>query len=835
MEPYRHRIDRLFEHWGRIVVRHPLKMLLGVLCFTAAFVIHLPGIGLESSNESYFHPNNPTLIDYKAFREQFGREDRLIVAVGSRAGLNRMFLERLKAFHAALEERVPFLSEVTSLVNVRDIRGDEEGLRVEPLLGTLPATEEGLDRLRGRIMDSPLYRNYLISADGRTVAVLVEALAFSPEEDGEDLIAGFGKAGEEFQPAHQDRIPLKPGENEAVLREVRKVVAEFDSPEFPLRLGGGPVFEAFFKEAMTRDLAVFLTLAFLTVGLLLFVLFHRLSGLLLPLLVVTLSLLSTLGLMAATGTRFTLPITILPSFILSVGVGDSVHILVIYFRRFDEMGEQAEAIAYSLGHSGLPVVMTTMTTAAGLFSFGTSGMAPIAHLGIFAGIGVLMALGYTLVLLPALLALWPMKQRGSHSIAEKRSGGLDRILEGFATLAIRHAWAIVVSSVLLVMLSLAGLSMLRWSQNFLAWLPPRLDVRTNTEFIDRELGGSIPLEIVIDTGDENGVQRPRVMQGLDALARSAMAYRTQQDEALIQKSYSVVEVVKETHRALHENREEFYDLPASRELIAQELLLFENGGGKDLEHLVDSQFRKARLTLIAPFRDAVDYVHFVESISQEAPSILGQGVKMVVTGTMTLFTQMLHQMMLSMTRSYLIAGGVITLMMMVLIGSIRLSVVTLVVNFLPILLVLGLVMGFSGIRLDISTLLLGSIALGLAVDDTIHFFHNFRRYYGEIPDTARAIRETLLSSGRAMLFTTLVLVAGFWLFMFATLQNNFNFGLLTGIVLILALAADFLLAPALLTLIGRTRAGRGIYARWCDTTSLRSSAPGEGIGDGDRK
>jgi len=132
---------------------------------------------------------------------------------------------------------------------------------------------------------------------------------------------------------------------------------------------------------------------------------------------------------------------------------------------------------------------------------------------------------------------------------------------------------------------------------------------------------------------------------------------------------------------------------------------------------------------------------------------------------------------------------------MLLIGSIRLGLLSMVINFSSILITMGLIMGFAGIRLDVFTLLIGSIALGLAVDDTIHFFHNFRRYYGETRDVREAVRRTMLTAGRAMLFTTLVLVTGFLLFMLATLNNVFNFGLLTGITLILALLADFLLAP----------------------------------------
>ncbi|MCZ6730163.1 MAG: efflux RND transporter permease subunit, partial [SAR324 cluster bacterium] len=282
------------------------------------------------------------------------------------------------------------------------------------------------------------------------------------------------------------------------------------------------------------------------------------------------------------------------------------------------------------------------------------------------------------------------------------------------------------------------------------------------------------------------------------------------------KTNSVVDVLKEINKALNENRDEYYTVPQNRQLIAQELLLFENSGSDDLENVVDSQLGKARLSLIVPWDDTEVYVDFVRDLRREAESRLAEFATVTITGELNLFTQMIFTMMQSMAQSYLIAVVVITIMMMLLVGSFRIGLLSMIANLAPIVLTMGLIMGYFDIRLDVFTLLIGSIALGLAVDDTIHFFHNFRRYYGEGKSVQEAVRETLLTTGRAMMFTTLVLVIGFWLFMFATLNNVFNFGLLTGIALLFALAADFLLAPAMLTLVIRSSYGRTLTERWCN-------------------
>ena len=323
------------------------------------------------------------------------------------------------------------------------------------------------------------------------------------------------------------------------------------------------------------------------------------------------------------------------------------------------------------------------------------------------------------------------------------------------------------------------------------------------------------LELVVDTGEENGLYDPELLRSMDSLTEFSSRFINYEGVQLVGKTFSVVDILKETHQALNENRPEFYSIPDDRNLVAQELLLFENSGSEDLEDVVDGRFSMARFTFKTRNDDAARYVSVLADIETEAQRLIGGQAKLTVTGRRALFTSMIDKMMADMRESYLIAGVVITIMMMILIGSFRIGVLSMAVNFLPILITLGLVMGLvTGISLDVHNLVIGSISLGLAVDDTIHFFHNFRRYFAETGNVREAVRQTLLTTGRAMLFTTIVLVLGFWLFMASTLKLNFNFGLLTGLTLIFALLSDFFLAPALLEIMIRTRHGLSLAKRW---------------------
>jgi predicted RND superfamily exporter protein len=308
------------------------------------------------------------------------------------------------------------------------------------------------------------------------------------------------------------------------------------------------------------------------------------------------------------------------------------------------------------------------------------------------------------------------------------------------------------------------------------------------------------LEILVDSGREDGLHEPALLDRVDEMRRHSM--RLQMRDVYVGKTVSLVDVVKEIHQALNENRPDFHAIPRDRTLVAQELLLFENSGSDDLEDVVDPQFRVGRFTMKVPFVDAIQYAAFLEAIDRDFRQILGDGVEITVTGLMALVGRTINAVIHSMAKTYVVAFLVITPLMVLLIGNLWIGLLSMIPNLAPILITLG-VMGWFEIPLDAFTLLIGSIAIGLAVDDTIHFMHNFRRYYRRSGDTRHSVSETLASTGQAMLFTSLVLSTGFFLYMLASMRVLFYFGLLTGFTIIVAFLADVILAPALMALAVR--------------------------------
>jgi len=431
-------------------------------------------------------------------------------------------------------------------------------------------------------------------------------------------------------------------------------------------------------------------------------------------------------------------------------------------------------------------------------------MAPVAVIGIFAPIGIMLALFYCLFLLPALLAVVPLKARkqpNQRADGSPEGSRIGKVLVSVGDFSVRRARLMVAAALLVVGFSLVGASQIRFGHDILAWFPESHPIRVATALFDADMGGAMVLEVALDTREENGVRSVEVLNALSELQDELLA-KAPVSGISVGKVVSIVDVVKEINQALNANDADHYRVPQDRNLIAQELLLFENSGTDDLETMVDSQFRKARISIRVPYVDPVLYVPYIDDLTRRFEDKLGSEIEVGVTGFMAVMSTTVDAVINSMTRSYLLALVIITPLMMLLIGSWRTGLVSMLPNLAPIIITLG-IMGWTGIIVDGFTLMIGGIAIGLAVDDTIHYMHNFRRYFQQSGDVRRANRETLLTTGHALLVTSVVLSAGFLIFAFAEMNNLYYFGLLTSITIANAFVIDILVSPALMALLHR--------------------------------
>ena len=784
---------------GAFIYDNPIKVIVVVLALLAFPLSHVPQIKMDTSTEGFMHDDDPVLLEYNAFRAQFGRDERVIVAVKSDNIFTLKFLNTLKELHEELENNVPFLDDITSLYNVRNTRGEGDKLITDDLLEIFPTTQEEVDVIKQQAMASHFYKDLFISRDGKMTTIVIETDAYSHEGEKEvsDIDAfdeGFGDESAQKEGESSERPFLTDKENAELVNAVLTIVDKYKNKGLEIYVAGSPSVNHALKSQMQADMQKFMRITFLIIIIFLFVMFRRASAVFYPVIVIILALLATVGTMAWSGVAFKLPTQIVPSLLMAVSIGATVHILSIFFDRFNSTGDKKEAISYTLRHSGLAIAMTSVTTAIGVGSFAGSEVAPISDLGIFASLGVMVSLVLTLTLLPALLSITKLKQK-----LNTESEKLDIVMKKLSVIPVRHYKSIIVISAILVALALTAATKINLSHDPLKWFQPDSYDRISTEVIDENLNGSVTIELIIDTQTENGWNDPARLEKLNKLSAELEEYVDSYTH--IGKVISIATIVKETNRALHENEEAHYTIPDSADLVSQELLLFENSGSDDLEDVVDSQFSKARISIKLPWTDAVKAVEVLDHVKGIAAKTFPNDT-VIATGMIPLLINTFAHAVSSSVSSYFIAAIAITFMMMLILGSVRIGLLSMIPNLTPIILGL-LIMYVANIPLDMFTLLIGSIAIGLAVDDTIHFMHNFKRYYLACGDPAKAIEETFFTTGKAMVITTIVLSLGFYAYMFANMISVQNFGLLTGSVIVLALLADLLLAPALMMVVAK--------------------------------
>jgi len=703
---------------------------------TLCLVVWLPRLTLDTSAQSFLRADDPVRVTFDAFNRQFQRNGRIMIALEPKEIFDLGFLGMLRSLHRELES-LDLVQKVTSLINVRNTYGRGDELVVEDLLQKWPENAADLAALRARVYANPLYRNQLISEDRKLTTILVRLDTFSSLHPRKDVLQGFEDA-----PGDQAEF-LTGKEQVAAIQSIRAVLKRYSGRGVPIYLTGAVAFDERLMTSMEHDIILTISLSGLVAALLLWALFRRLAAVLLPMAIVSLALVCSAGTMALVGIPFTLPLQILPSLLLAVGVCSAVHIQVLFFRFWSRGDSREDAIARALDHSGLPVLMAGLTTAGGLASFVMSELAPLGDFGLFGPLGVLFVMLFALVLLPSLLVVVPMRAPRPH--AENRALlWIDRVLLGMGTLATRYPWSVVSVWAVCVAVAAMGTSRLYFSHDPIAWLPPGDSFREDTLRINRELHGSVTLEGLIDTNTENGLYDPELLRRVDALQKWSAMIR--QGDIIVGKATSLVDILEETNQALHANRPEYHEIPKQRSLVAQELLLFENSGSDDLEDVVDPQFRRGSVTLSVPWVDGMRLAPFIDAVDQKFQEVLGDRARVTLTGGTVIFARTFAAVIRGMARSYVLALLIITPLMILLIGSMRGGLISMVPNITPIVLTLGL-MGWLGDSLDFSTMMLGAIVLGVAVDDTIHFLHIFQRYYLVCGDPQQAVRDTLRTTG----------------------------------------------------------------------------------------
>ncbi|EGV29811.1 MMPL domain protein [Thiorhodococcus drewsii AZ1] len=712
------------------------------------------------------------------FWKTFGNDDFIYILVDTEGVLDPAVLERLETLAVRLRLDVPYLRRLTWLGNAEQVIGVPDGIEVRPLMERIPEQGPRMDALRERIAGDPQLLDNLISRDGRTAALLLE-LDDYPEDTSDHAADPRG----------------------AVAEAVPRILADF--PDLTTYAVGGPIINATYSKIAAQESA---SLGLFTLGLMVVLLAlttRSLSGVLIPFTVILVSLVWTFGIIGMLGGGLSELAIMLPILLICVGIGDSMHFVAEQQRRFRLQGAGGhEALNASILETWrrvlMPISLTSLTTAVGFLAFLTIAIVPIREIGLQAALGVVVALIVSVTLTP-ILASFSRSRRTGRAVSRTDGGrdridGFHRLLAAAGDLAVAHPRRVLAAFLAVSALSLAGYAQVETETNSVKDFAPDHPLRQAYEYVDRQMGGSMALEVVLDSGRSDGIKDPAFLRQMEALQTYI------DDHRLTRRTDSILDAVKRTRQALNGSDPAFYRLPETRRQAAELLFLYETGGGALLDRFVGFDYDRARLRVRTQGLSTADVHRFIADVDRFVQSELSSDIQVTYTGTMAMIASLAGHIVRGQQSSFLAAFSGIALLLILVLRSLRLGLIAMVPNLFPVLLALG-VMGLVGIHMHMMLMILAPIVIAVSVDDTIHFFYRFRLEFLRTPYYAQAIHRTLVSVGRPLLFTTLVLSIGFSVLSASSIDTLNDFGLLSSCAFVGALIADLLLGPALLVLL----------------------------------
>ena len=796
---YKEKAERWFKSLAVRVIRYRKAVILVSILAVGLLSIFIPRLSIVSTLESSFSTRNQVIKDYQKFRDQFGRDEQIILLVKSENIFSPDFLARFKQFHEDLENTLPLVSEVNSLINAPYIEKNKEKLTTTTFLRNLPQTENESRILREKALDNPLFRNNLLTEDGRSMIIIIKTQAVSGlSEDGRKLKKHDENLGLSNVSNHEkDQVErsISQVESIAILGYVNAVIKQYNTDNFRIFLSGMPVYQFEVEPVIRQNIKKSSIMVFVMTFFFMAILFRRVSGIFLPQFVVLMGLGATLGLMAIFRIPFTLTSSMLPSIILSVGLTAPIHFMVVFFKYQRKVG-RFRAIIATLDHSGLPIFLTSLTTIASLLAFSLTEIAPIAHLGIFSALGIAICLLLTLFFLPALLSILEVLP-GEEREKLYETSIYSRTMIWLGRFGVRQSRDVYILIIISTLIILPGALQVNFSHNMLHYFDENSNFMRHTRLIENEIRGFRGLEILVDTNQENGIFNNDILERLGKLEAFVITQTDYFGTPYVEKTLSTVNIIEEANKRSHEGIPPDLQLPLKAGSEEHHLVELKSSGAGLLDKFTDNDFSLIRYTAMMFWNDAAVDVEFIKDLEVRIHELFGQNVDVIITGAVSIGSRVINSMMANLAIGYVLAFGIITIFMIMAVGDVKLGLIAMVPNMIPIIFGLG-IMGHMDIPLNTYNLIGGSIVIGVAVDDTIHFFHNFSRYYRKTGDVGIAVTQTLQTAGRALLTTTFILVSCFWLQMISPLKVISDFGLVMGFTLLIAFLADVLMAPALL-------------------------------------
>ena len=770
-----------WEGVARIILRNRVIILIIILGLTLFFANQWQNMRFTYTEANLLPDDHPINIEYNEFLDKFGEEGNLIVI-----GVKDSTLFTVKKLNAwnKLSDTLKTYKEVETVVSIGDlqklIRDDKnERFKLEPFIKDSISSIDQIVTLQDQLFNQyPFYDNFLFNKDTKTVRTAIYI----------DKSIVNTSARKDF--IFDDFIPL---------------IDEFEQQtNLDVRISGMPYIRTLNSQNIIDEIGKFISAALLVTSLIFFFFFRSFRATFISLIVVLIGVMWTFGILGLLEYEITVLTALIPPLIIVIGIPNCIFLINKYQNEVKKHGNKAKSLQRVITKVGNATLMTNVTTASGFATFIITQSKLLEEFGIVASLSILAIFLLCLFIIPIIYSFMPPpKDRHLEHLNKRWIGGFVDWMEHMVKY---KKITIYVTALLLLILSFIGIYQIRISGSLIEDMPQKTEFFSDIRFFEEEFNGIMPLEFMIDTKRKKGVMKLATLKRMNELEELI------DETPELSKPISVVSLVKYSKQAYYNGKPKFYQLPTSQENSF--ILSYAKNSSSDvdlLKNFVDSTGQYARITTFMKDIGTDRIERIEENLQNKINKVFPKDrFNVTMTGKARVFQKGTRYLVNNLILSLSLAVFLISLFMAYMFRSFRMIIVSLIPNLLPLLVTAGL-MGYLGVPIKPSTILVFSIAFGISVDDTIHFLAKYRQ---ELQANHWRIRKSVFAAlretGVSMFYTSIVLFFGFSVFTISNFGGTVALGALVSITLLFAMLANLLLLPSLLLSLERNIANKEV-------------------------
>ena len=770
-----------WERLARFILRNRVGFIIVVLVVTYLFSTQWDKIRFTNNEANLLPDNHEANLEYNAFLDVFGEEGNLIVF-----GINDPDLftvEKLNAWNKFADDFKAY-SQVETVISISDLQKltkntKEEKFDLEPFIKDSITSIEQINVLQQELFKKyPFYDNFLFNTKTKTIR---SAMYLYEDIVNSDIRRNF---------ILNDLIP--------------KVEAFEDKYGMGVRVSGMPYIRTLNSKNIRDEIGIFIGAALLVTSIIFFFFFRSFRATFISMVVVLIGVMWTLGILGLFEYKITVLLALIPPLIIVIGIPNCIFLINKYQHEVNLHGNKAKSLQRVISKVGNATLMTNVTTASGFATFIITQSKILKEFGTVASLSIIAIFILALLIIPIVYSFMPMPKDKHLEHLNKRL--INAFVEWMENMVKHKKITIYVTSLILLISSIIGIYQIKISGSLLDDMPQKSDFFKDIRFFEDEFNGVMPLEIMIDTKRKKGVMKLATLKKMDELEELI------RETPELSKPMSIVSLVKYSKQAYYNGNPKYYQLPTSQE--NNFILSYAKKSSNDislLKNFVDTTGQYARITTFMKDIGTDKMERIEEALSKKIEKVLpSDRYNVSVTGKAYLFQKGTKYLVNNLILSLSLAILLISLFMAYMFRSFRMIIISLVPNLLPLLFTAGL-MGYLGVPIKPSTILVFSIAFGISVDDTIHFLAKYRQeLQANNWRIKKSVYAALKETGISMFYTSIVLFFGFSVFIISSFGGTVALGALVSTTLLFAMLANLLLLPSLLLSLERSIANKQV-------------------------